>query len=226
MEELEEHIDNILKATIARLKEAYDSRKESSPNVKREECFTVNDDTHCRLVFPIKRDNQTRISEQELRFAFVEAFNEYCKESKLPLFYSVETPTRCRYDFSDEPENCSSDDDKGESGNFDLAIYDEKGKRICLIEFKAHNTNPKKYKKDFVKLDNPEEDKNGNVKRYFINILRKTDNGTIPSLEKKVEKINTYTNELYSEKRETTTFFYFVLEDDNPQLQEIQFQNK
>ena len=47
-----------------------------------------------RLVFPRYRDKELRVSEQEARFAFVEAL------SQGPFRYSVEAPTSKLYRFS------------------------------------------------------------------------------------------------------------------------------
>lgn len=43
------------------------------------------------------RNGETRISEQELRFIFVEQFNKYCKNNSWNAYYSVETPTEEKY---------------------------------------------------------------------------------------------------------------------------------
>ena len=51
------------------------------------------------MVFPKYRNKETRVSEQELRFAFIEAFNELNKENNWGLYYSVETPTEKNTDF-------------------------------------------------------------------------------------------------------------------------------
>lgn len=225
MEELDKHIKAILENAIVRLKEAYENRKEPSPDVKREECFMVNNDMRCRLVFPIKRDKETRISEQELRFAFVEAFNEYCNEKELPYFYSVETPTRDAYSgFSKKKK--PRQNNTGQSGNIDLVIYDKNGNRICLIEFKAHNADKKEYLKDFVKLDNPTENENDNVKRYFIDIFKSVDTSTLKSLEKKVENTKEYISTgkaNYKGKAGKTSFYYFALEGEPQEPEKLKF---
>jgi hypothetical protein len=73
-------------------------------------------------VFPEYRTGELRASEQEARFAFVEAL------SGGPLLYSVEAPTSKLYQFSGK---------KPLSAQTDLALYDETGVRICNVEFKA-----------------------------------------------------------------------------------------
>jgi len=77
------------------------------------------------LVFPQyrgKRGSSLRVSEQEARFAFVEAL---CQGS---LWYSVEAPTCKLYQFTGKTPL---------SAQTDLAVHDENGSRFCNVEFKA-----------------------------------------------------------------------------------------
>ena len=87
-----------------------------------------------RLVFPryrtrdekkdqcISEQGALRVSEQEARFAFVEAL------SQSPFSYSVETPTSKGYSFSGM---------KKLSAQTDLTVRDASGRcRICNVEFK------------------------------------------------------------------------------------------
>lgn len=75
-----------------------------------------------RLVFPRYRDGRLRVSEQEARFAFVEAL---CQG---PFRYSVETPTDKLYQFTGNTPL---------SAQTDLAVHDASGRRrICNVEFK------------------------------------------------------------------------------------------
>ena len=73
------------------------------------------------LVFPRYRDKRLRVSEQEARFAFVEALCEG------PLHYSVETPTRKCYGFSSKGK---------QSAMTDLTVRNEKMTVLCNVEFK------------------------------------------------------------------------------------------
>lgn len=75
-----------------------------------------------RLVFPQYRDKGLRVSEQEARFAFVEAL------SQGPLRYSVEAPTRKLYSFSGRTPL---------SAQTDLQLHGENKTGICNVEFKA-----------------------------------------------------------------------------------------
>ena len=80
-----------------------------------------------KLVFPAYRGGSLRVSEQEARFAFVEAL---CQGH---LFYSVEAPTIKRYQFTGESSL---------SAQTDLAIYDSIGACVCNVEFKAKGVSP------------------------------------------------------------------------------------
>ena len=82
-----------------------------------------------RLVFPRYREKEDlRISEQEARFAFVEAL---CQG---PFRYSVETPTDKLYKFTGKTPI---------SAQTDLAVHDASGRsRICNIEFKEGGISP------------------------------------------------------------------------------------
>ena len=186
-DELKKHIDEIIKKSFEILQKAYDYHKEPMPGNSGEWKKKTT-----RLVFPRygkHRSYETRISEQELRFCFVEAFNSYCDRNNLNLFYSVETPTEGRYVFSENEVACvphaASKKQKGQSASFDMVIYDENMRRRCLIEFKALNAAEHEHLKDFVKLNNPEEG-DDDVLRYFIEILKFSDNGTVNSLHSKV----------------------------------------
>lgn len=181
-EELKPHIDKIIKLAFERVQYAYDNNKETEPK--------ENSEHKTRLVFPSYSDSKTRISEQELRFCFVEAFNEYVVKEKIPLYYSVETPTRDKY--SGFSEKTPQRDDNGRSGEFDLVIFElEEGemKRRCLIEFKANNADQKSHDKDFCKLNNENECKKKDVLlRYFIELIDGCNNRTIDSLKNKTTK--------------------------------------
>lgn len=175
---LRETIDVIITNTFNRLETVYNNHKEGF-NSK----LPLPIGKESRLVFPAyykkgeKKD--TRISEQELRFAFVEEFNYYCKENNINLFYSVETPTKDTYsDFSTNP----TQNPDGRSGKFDMVIYNENLHRVCLIEFKANNADEVDHKKDFLKLDIDEKD-NKKVLRYFIEIVKSYSDDTINSLK-------------------------------------------
>ena len=145
-----------------------------------------------RLIFPhYKKDRAEgiRVSEQELRFVFVEEFTKLCNDTDNDYYYSVETPTEGDYNFSEDANNPhATDNGEGQSGNFDMAIHDREGKKVCLIEFKAYNVGREKIEKDIVKLTNTKEG-DDNILRYFIHMVPASDNGTTKSIEGKLDKI-------------------------------------
>lgn len=219
-EKVKEHINNIIKNTYAVLKDVYENQKEGynrHPEGK-----------NSRIIFPhyskTYRNKETRLSEQELRFIFVEQFNLYCKD-KLDWFYSVETPTEEKYVFSEDgkelknPRKANAGVDKGQSAMFDLAIHNKKLERIALIEFKALNPDEVCFTKDFLKLkvEGSEE-----VPTFFVMYVKSYKNSstrprykydTICSLSK---KINT------EDRDESTNSFYcYVLEPQKGQKERI-----
>lgn len=192
--ELEQIIDIIVKDTFTRISIAYELHKESDNN----RAMSTPKKGESRLVFPSYykngEKNGTRISEQELRFAFVEAFNDYCDNHKeTNLFYSIETPTQDTYSgFSKKPIiNRKSGKGKGRSAEFDLVIYDQHLNRVCLIEFKANNASKTDHDKDLLKLNNETEGREKDTLRYFIEVIKSYSetnegkNDTIKSLREK-----------------------------------------
>ena len=128
-------------------------------------CYRFNDESSSaadfskagtRLIFPCYsrqfRTGERRISEQELRFVFIEQFIQYCKETDWDVYYSVETPTEWKYRFSGESMPRKKEDGTGQSAMIDVCIHNNRGERICLIEFKAGNPAAFSYEKDLVKL--------------------------------------------------------------------------
>lgn len=92
-----EHVKKIIAQTFEVIKKVYDTQKEEFGN-SSEFC-----ESGSRIIFPKYsgryRNGETRISEQELRFIFVEQFNKYCKKNSWNAYYSVETPTEEKYIF-------------------------------------------------------------------------------------------------------------------------------
>lgn len=145
-----------------------------------------NDDTNkTRLCFPKSATNESRVSEQEFRFAFVEAFNEYVKNKGLDWRYAVEVPTEDRYLFR-KNNVLEKSVTEGRSAMFDLVIYSGDKQRTCLIEFKAGNPDGFYYDKDYIKLLN-EKEGNENVVRCFLQLLKSHDNGTVASIQEKTK---------------------------------------
>ena len=190
--EIKSHIDAIIAQTFETLKLVYDYQQENKQGVKqiREYYNQKTAGSLSRLVFPkyskkYYRDGETRLSEQELRFLFVEKFNQYCTLYNLPWYYSVETPTEEKYQFSDHGNKVEAHTNaNGQSAMVDFAIHEEKEfKRIALIEFKALNPDASCFEKDFVKLDGEPVELT-----YFIMYVKSHDKGTIKSLKLKIEK--------------------------------------
>ena len=175
-EEIKVHIDNVIKKTFEVIQEVYNRQKENSDYSESKETS--------RIIFPHNRFDEKRISEQELRFVFVEQLNkEIANSNDWNVFYSVETPTKDTYRFSDTEE--PRIDPNGRSGNFDLVIHDDNFKRIALIEFKANNPAPNEYLKDFIKLNNSKEE--GGLS-YFIQIIENYDSRTFSNIHQKICK--------------------------------------
>jgi hypothetical protein len=185
-ETVEQHVKNILGRTFDILKDAYWAQTEKSISVNKPK-------TH--LIFPLKKsDDSNRISEQELRFVFVEQLNEEIKgistdgkkSEEWDVYYSVETPTYYNYSFGDKPKDiiCYKAKKEGRSGNIDLTIHDNKGKRIALIEFKFDNVTEHAFKKDFEKLHEEQDEKNKDFDplRLFVLMLNSFKENTKSSI--------------------------------------------
>lgn len=168
-----QHISNMIEAAFKLVKQAYDYRNAAKTPSLAQSLFT----TDSRLIWPKNRNGNTRISEQELRFAFVEVFNQYVVQNRLNWFYSVEEPTRADYSFSGEGQR---------NALFDLSILDSNFNRIALIEFKANNPKKECYEKDLMKLANPAETDSYTLK-YFLQIVENYNAGTVPSINKKTQ---------------------------------------
>ena len=214
---LKEDITGILKLAFEKIQYAYDNHKEGLNGKK----IFVSQEILSRLIFPSYSDGnenagntdeheivapKTRISEQELRFSFVDAFNEYCNKYNCKYLYSIETPTKAKYkDFSKSKGNPTpiphKDNVNGRSGEFDMVVYDEKLQRICLIEFKANNASPLDHRKDFVKLAEKEEG-GKDVLRYFVEVLASYTNRTLQNIK----------NEKLKFKDNNTIFVCYSLE--------------
>lgn len=179
-------IDDIIDATFKVIKKVYDSQKEALENF----CPMAES----LIIFPKYRNGTDRISEQELRFIFIEQFykrrfKSLKEEKDWPnLYYSVEVPSTKGYIFSKDGYKVFENPKEGVSARTDLVIYTKKGNQVireALIEFKALNPGNANYQKDFFKLEN--EDKDDTLK-YFIQIIKNCDNDTIDSLKGKTAR--------------------------------------
>lgn len=176
-----EHIDKIIANSFKVLEAVYKEQIEPKSDIAGTPHL---EHVGSRIIFPKYskeyRDGETRLSEQELRFIFVEQFNEYCRKNELHWYYSVETPTENRYLFKEQKK--PKRDKGGRSGEFDLTIHDEYFKRIALIEFKALNHNESCFTKDFLKLR--EEGKE--ILTYFIMYIKSYKSDTIAQLHDRI----------------------------------------
>jgi hypothetical protein len=118
-----------------------------------------------QLIFPNdqqpKKSNKIRISEQEGKLIFIQNIKS------IDLFYSIETPTLRKYNFTSKFGNARA-------GSLDLCIFEKENdflKRKVNIEFKAHNM--KEYHQDFHKLLAEPGDS------MFFHILESVNNGTL-----------------------------------------------
>lgn len=175
---LERHLTAILDKTFSVIDAVYQCNYESAGTA-------LIKNTGSRIIFPSYRKGEIRVSEQELRFVFVEQFNKYCDNNvDFDAFYSVETPTEEKYVFSNksDPHKVILDsDEKGKSAMVDLTIHSASGERICLMEFKSHNPEPFAYNKDFAKLNGER------ASGIFVQILENANGRTIKSIRKKTQ---------------------------------------
>ena len=179
---VKKHIDVIMKNTFSTISEVYRTQMEN------QKIGTYNNNSS-RIIFPLKRESKDkkeefRISEQELRFVFVEEFNKYCSKN-WDAYYSVETPTSKRYDFSNKEMPCKVDYPNGQSAMVDFSIFlkeQDKLTRVALIEFKALNPDKQSYMKDYVKLLNEDQ-----KFVYFIMIVKSANDRTIKSIAEKIK---------------------------------------
>lgn len=163
-----------------------------------EKTFTILRDNHSesRIVFPTYRDSQRRVSEQELRFVFVEQVQNLLKE--YDYYYSVETPTNSKYVFSENKKYAipyvATTPGYGRSASFDLSIEDRNGNTIAIIEFKAKSADAHEYAKDLCKLWNPYERSHY---KYFLNLFEKIGSDT---KNRFMEKLDPKTNPWLNKK--------------------------
>ena len=162
----EKHVNAILDRTFKVLQAVYESQTETNSDFLPSRMS--------RIIFPKKRNTDKRVSEQELRFIFVEQLNEEIKQG-WDVYYSVETPTKKDYSgFSKGKPECGKG---GRSGSIDLVIHDNTSKRHALVEFKAHDAKVGDYEKDICKLENEESEY-----KFFVNVLENVDGGTFKNI--------------------------------------------
>ena len=173
-QDIEKAVEEIADVAFERLLKVYESKTEGG------------------IIFPKYTHGQNkgklRVSEQEMRFAFVEEMR-----SKYPnWYYSVETPTDKKYLFKGEPCIVPEEEEGGQSAQFDLTIYaDSKGDKVLAhIEFKAHCPALHEMKKDFLKLAEDKTVDTG-IERVFIHLFDSFQQKTYKSIMGKLEECKT-----------------------------------
>ena len=165
-----EIIEKIIENTFYEIERVYKYQKESNAAQSPQKIDS-------RIIFPKNSNGEDRISEQELRFIFVEQLEYYLSKNNISnICYSLETPTKKKYVFPKEgsPRVAGKDDEKnkkGVSARTDVAIYQKeegKFKKVALIEFKALNPVKESYEKDFCKLNN--EGESEGILKYFTHL--------------------------------------------------------
>ncbi|WP_432671158.1 hypothetical protein [Flavobacterium sp. SM2513] len=130
-----------------------------------------------QLIFPAKSED-IRISEQELKQLFIDQF----KEKHKTLFYSIESPTRAKYNLGKNYEQiniCNEINNIiGQAALIDMSILKKSKEtkkyiRILNIEFKHQNAPLKDIGKDVLKLIHESE------KGVFIFLLDNTNKGSL-----------------------------------------------
>lgn len=137
------------------------------------------------VIYPLKRDQTVRISEQEARVLCCGLLNN------LSLYYSVETPTEQRYVQKGKRK-------EGMSAQTDLTIYVYDGQslnRAINVEFKGPQASQDDVGKDIEKL--VREGYQGN----WFHILRNYNAGTFPALFSKFKYAFTEYPKLYSPEK-------------------------
>lgn len=132
-------------------------------------------------MFSSYRNSALRVSEQEARFAFVEAVLAH------NFRYSIEVPTKEKYTFKTK-EKYTFNGKGSRSAQTDLAVYRAIESRLCNVEFKAHGVSKRASKgrnainKDMQKL--LAEEPWG----LWFHLLQSVDNSTIPKLLEVMEE--------------------------------------
>lgn len=148
------------------------------------------------VIYPLKRDQTVRISEQEARVLCCGLLNN------LSLYYSIETPTKQRYVQKGKKK-------EGMSAQIDLTMFrfnDKSFIRICNIEFKAHNCGKGEIAKDIEKL--VREKINGN----WFHILKNTNRGTMTRLFKKFNDSFLHYSQSFTHHKISIIFCFCILE--------------
>ena len=147
-----------------------------------------------RLILPVKRNKQLRVSEQEARFLYCSIVNS------LSYYYSVETPTHDVYKQTGRtPQSASTD----------LTLYINNNRRfekVLNVEFKAHNAAEESVRKDIEKL--MKEGIDGN----WVHTLKNVNSRSIPRIFEKLANALKSCRSLVSKKRISILFCFCVMD--------------
>jgi hypothetical protein len=118
-----------------------------------------------------------RISEQELRQLIIEEF----KVKHGNLYYSIDTPTKNKYSFTNKnnEKKIADSANSGQPALVDMCVFEKEKKsykRILNIEFKHKNATKDNISKDVLKLMHEEQS------GAFILLLKNTNGGTLNNL--------------------------------------------
>jgi len=159
-----------------------------------------------KLIFPTKRDNSVRVSEQESKIIFCQILEGS------HWHYSVETPTGETYQ------------QKGKgyrSGGSDISLYSASSPetKIVNIELKAHNPSKESFRKDFEKLIRDGLD------GVWFHTLKSQNRGTIPTIFKKITQAFDDLKHHFKESEKSILFTFCVLDEPNNFIhKEVQLQ--
>lgn len=156
--------------------------------------LVLNRTSQTHIIMPhyrakINNEITIRYSEQELKQVFLASI---C--GKKDLYYSVETPSKYIYSFSDSDnpiiEKLENTADHCESARFDVSLYDSKDVKdlCCHIEFKHENPRNFNISKDLLKLTHEISDckyKKNFFVHYIVRESKKWKSKTLPSVIKK-----------------------------------------
>ena len=148
-------------------------------------------------------DGSHRISEQELKLTFLELF--VTDTDMQDYTFSVETPTKEYYRFSENGKKVNPECGTGRKANIDVVIFNGES-RVAMIEFKAGNPDEHSHAKDFIKL---KEEPDNDMIRIFVEIYNATNTRTLANISNKLY------NNIYGNIGDNTEYVGFSLNHKN-----------
>lgn len=158
-----------------------------------------------KLIFPKKRSQSIRVSEQESKIIFCQLLE------RSPWCYSVETPTVQTY----------RQKGKGyQSGSTDISLYRtfSLDTKLVNIELKAHNPSKESFRKDFEQLIRDGLD------GVWFHTLKSRDRRTVPTIFNKIIKAFGDLEHHFKESGKSILITFCILDEPNKLIhKEIQF---